>query len=197
MKQSIRRRTPVCPVPKPRRRNVSQTDEASPRSRLTLTEVGVSRLPGQVLRRLLRQSYSLNVLVVGAAGLGKSSLIRTLLRTDRTESESKEGFVSDICDVISSDISVRMRLTEAPGYGDAADNNEVFDQIEKFVTAGLDQCFDVSLSSGCQRDTGQDDEMTDVCIFLLSHTGHGVRNQQISQRFLFKFNIWKIKKYFL
>ena len=81
MKQSIRRRTPVCPVPKPRRRNVSQTDEASPSARLTLTEVGVSRLPGQVLRRLLRQSYSLNVLVVGAAGLGKSSLIRTLLRT--------------------------------------------------------------------------------------------------------------------
>ena len=93
LKHSLRRRTPVCPVPKPRRRNVPQSEV------LGLSSVGVSGLPGQVLRRILRESHCLRVLVVGATGAGKSSLVRTLLRSDTTscrrETESMSGFLRE------------------------------------------------------------------------------------------------------
>ena len=78
-------------------------------------------------------------------------------------------------------------MTEAPGYGDAADNKEVFDQIEKFLTDGLDNYFDSELSPTRQSDTSQD-YRADVCIFLLTHTGHGVRELS----FRFKNNLWMV-----
>ena len=178
MKHSIRRRTGVCPVPKPRRRNVSPAVETEKSEKVIVIDVGVS-LRDQVLRRVLRQNHQLHVLVVGAAGLGKTALIRSLLKVSSGWStERQTGPVSVDCDVISGNISVRLRLTEAPGYGDAADNQEVFDQIENLVTAGLDNYFDYSLSASRQPDTSQDDNICDVCIFLLTHTGHGVREPQ-------------------
>ena len=98
LKHSLRRRTPVCPVPKPRRRNLPPTVQPEQSEVLRLSSVGVSGLPGQVLRRILRESHCLHVLVVGASGAGKSSLVRTLLRSDTTspcsrETERMSGFV--------------------------------------------------------------------------------------------------------
>ena len=124
LKQSIRRRTPVSPgpVPKPRKRNVTRVS-AELCGKRTVDNVGISRLPGQVLRRVIKQSYHLNILVVGASGLGKSSLIRTLLRSETVMKmkEARTEFVSVDCVMTSTNISVRVRLTEAPGYGDGAD----------------------------------------------------------------------------
>ena len=144
------------------------------------SSAGISGLPGQILRRVLKRPFDFHLLVVGETGVGKSSVIKALLQNhsrDKRESLKKKADRFELNKVtIAGDVmDVNYLLTEAPGFGDIH-SSDVFDEIECYIRKHLDSYFEAELSiNRCNFS----DTRVDACLYFLNHTGHGVKTRDL------------------
>ena len=110
--------------------------------------VGFANLPNQVHRKSVKKGFEFTLMVAGESGLGKSTLIDSLFLTDlypdrhvpTAEERIKRTVQLDANTVEIEERGVKLRLTvvDTPGFGDAIDNTDSFEQIIKYI----DQQFD-------------------------------------------------------
>jgi len=120
--------------------------------------------------------------VAGESGLGKSTLIDSLFLTDlypdrvvpAAEERVKRTVQLDANTVEIEERGVKLRLTvvDTPGFGDAIDNSDSFQQIIKYI----DQQFDRYLKdeSGLNRKNIIDNRVH-CCFYFISPYGHGLK----------------------
>jgi len=121
-------------------------------------------------------------MVAGESGLGKSTLIDSLFLTDlypdravpTAEDRVKRTVQLDANTVEIEERGVKLRLTvvDTPGFGDAIDNTDSFQQIIKYI----DQQFDRYLKdeSGLNRKNIVDNRVH-CCFYFISPYGHGLK----------------------
>jgi len=148
----------------------------------TSSYVGFANLPNQVHRKSVKKGFEFTLMVAGESGLGKSTLIDSLFLTDlypdrvvpTAQDRIKRTVQLDANTVEIEERGVKLRLTvvDTPGFGDAIDNTDSFQQIIKYI----DQQFDRYLrdESGLNRKNIVDNRVH-CCFYFISPYGHGLK----------------------
>ncbi|KAJ3358104.1 cell division control protein [Allomyces javanicus] len=105
--------------------------------------VGFDTIPTQIERKLLRRGFAFNVMLVGATGLGKSTMLNTLFAAHLIDSKGRFKVnepprqTTEIAPVTHhiEENGVRLKLTviDTPGYADLMNNEHCLDPILKYI----------------------------------------------------------------
>ena len=99
------------------------------------------------LRKLELDGFRLKLMVVGESGLGKTTLIDTLFRTNvKEKSEAQQAYLNaktvtiEKRDVSITEGGVRLNLTvvDTPGYGDAINNEDAWQPVLDYIDVELE-----------------------------------------------------------
>jgi len=144
--------------------------------------VGFANLPNQVHRKSVKKGFEFTLMVAGESGLGKSTLINSLFLTDLYPDRVIPTAAQKVNKTVRLDAStveieergVKLRLTvvDTPGFGDAIDNTDSFQQIIRYI----DDQFERYLKdeSGLNRKNIVDNRVH-CCFYFISPYGHGLK----------------------
>ena len=143
-------------------------------------EVGFSSLPSQLYRRISRKSLTFCLIIVAQSGLGKSTFINSMFRSDIC---SRKG-ISDVplktvtldCHkVILEENGVKLYLTvvNTPGFGDQLDNRQCCQPIAAFLEEQFQRF--LQADTAVHRDNIQDTRVH-VCLYFIAPSGHGLQH---------------------
>ncbi|KAI4897562.1 hypothetical protein NFI96_020849, partial [Prochilodus magdalenae] len=160
-------------VPSPSHSAVQDLDEE---------QVGFDALPNQVQRKSLKKGFEFTLMVVGESGLGKSTLINSLLLRDlykdRTLYDAQERIYQTVAitkktvDIVEKGVKLRLSIVDTPGFGDAMDNTKSFKAVLGYIDHQFEQYRrgEVSLN----RRNIQDNRVH-CCLYFISPYGHGLK----------------------
>ena len=142
--------------------------------------VGISSVPRQVLRRILKRPFDFHLLVVGESGVGKSSVIKALYQNQAKDKrdnsvKSTDQFEIQKVTIAGDAMDVNFLIAEAPGFGDL-DSSDVFNKIESYISSHLDSYFEAELSVNQSKIS---DTRVGACLYFLNHSGHGVKTRDM------------------
>ncbi|ODQ67116.1 Septin [Nadsonia fulvescens var. elongata DSM 6958] len=143
--------------------------------------VGFANLPNQWHRKSIRKGFSLNIMVVGESGLGKSTLIETLFNMSlygpKTPRQPGHELAKTIeIESVTADIEengVRLHLTvvDTPGFGDFVNNTDSW----KTIIDNIDARFDAYLDAENKPNRVViNDDRIHACIYFIQPTGHSL-----------------------
>ncbi|XP_074029622.1 septin 1 [Leptinotarsa decemlineata] len=144
--------------------------------------VGFANLPNQVHRKSVKKGFEFTLMVVGESGLGKSTLVTSLFLTDLYPERLVPDAVEKLRQTVRLEPStveieergVKLRLTvvDTPGYGDAIDNRDSFDEIIGYINQQFERF--LKDESGLNRKNIMDNRVH-CCFYFISPFGHGLK----------------------
>ena len=140
--------------------------------------VGFSKIPYQVYRRAVKTGFQFNLMVLGEAGVGKSSLINSMfwadIMTNGEETQEPGQVQSNRVQLEEGDVRLDLNILSMPGYGDNIDNTDCWLPIKTYIE---DQ-FHSYLTHETKIDR-QGLRITDsrvhACLYFISPMGHGLK----------------------
>lgn len=175
------------PVPPPvnnssNKENISSTTYAKD---MTVREVdgyvGFANLPNQVYRKSVKKGFEFTLLIVGEAGLGKSTLINSMFLTDIYSNEypgpslrPKKTVQVETTKVLLKENGVNLSLTvvDTPGFGDAVDNSECWQPITDYIESKYEEY--LNAESRVHRSISPDTRVH-CCLYFIAPSGHGLK----------------------
>lgn len=144
--------------------------------------IGFASLPEQVHRKAVRRGFDFSLMVLGDSGLGKSTLINSLLLTDLY----KERKIPEVIDLVErtvctekkqleieeKGIKVRLTIVDTPGYNDAVNAEESWKKVVEYVNQQFELYY--KAESGVNRKNIQDSRIH-CCLYFISPYGHGLK----------------------
>ncbi|XP_028968815.1 septin-2 [Galendromus occidentalis] len=149
-------------------------------------EIGFATLPEQVHRKSVKKGFDFTLMVVGEAGLGKSTLINSLFLMDLYE-ERKQPSVDErvhrtvyiekkTMEIEEKGVRLRLTVVDTPGFGDALNSDDSWRAIEKYIDEQFNQFF--RDESGLNRKNIVDNRVH-CCLYFIPPWGHGLRQLDI------------------
>lgn len=145
--------------------------------------VGFDSITRQIERRLLKRGFTLNVMLVGASGLGKSTLVNTLFSahlaqsSGRTRPEDPIARTPEIQKTTSvvqeNDVRLHLTVIDTPGYGDQVNNEKCWEPLAKYIKDQHSLYLRKELTA--QRDRHPEDTRVHAVLFFIEPTGHGLK----------------------
>ena len=143
--------------------------------------VGFGLLPDQVYSKAMRKGFEFSLMVVGASGLGKSTLVNSMFLTDIyarespvTDTVSEQTMRVETHHTALEENGVKLSLTvvDTPGFGEAVDNSQCWDPIVEYI----DDQFDAFLEGETRVERVEvHDTRVHACLFFIAPTGHGLK----------------------
>merc|ERR1712106_636507 len=146
---------------------------AGPRRQHFTVSLGIADLPNQVYRRIVKDGFEFNLMVCGASGLGKSTMINSLFLTDVYSADYpgpslriKKTLKVEKTHVRLEENGVELRLTvvDTPGFGDSVNNDKCWEPIQNFIDSQFDQY--LNQESRVNRPVRIQDTRTHVCLYV-------------------------------
>ena len=119
----------------------SSTTAASA-GKMMVVDVGLSCLLGQVRRKALSQCLDFSLMVVGEAGLGKSTLVNSMFSTDlmrRAVGELAERTEKTVrvetqqVRLEEGGVNLNLTVVDTPGFGDLVDNTDCWVAVTNYL----------------------------------------------------------------
>nr|XP_002129196.1 neuronal-specific septin-3 [Ciona intestinalis] len=143
--------------------------------------VGIDTLTEQIRKKALRQGFEFNVMVVGSAGLGKSTLVNTIFKSKVSRRQPEEDYhtpstveIKTISHVIEEKgILLKLSVTDTPGFGDQVDNTNCWQPIMRHVNEQYEKYLNEEIS--IKRRKRIPDTRVHCCIYFIPPSGHSLR----------------------
>ncbi|ODV80864.1 putative septin [Suhomyces tanzawaensis NRRL Y-17324] len=151
--------------------------------------VGFANLPKQWHRKSIRRGFSLNIMAVGEAGLGKATLINTLFNREilkkevevEEEQESSETVSVKIknttAEIDEDGVKLKLNVITAPGFGESVNNVNSWKIIVDEINSRFDSFLEAE--SRINRST-VNDERVHAFLYFIEPTGHSLRALDIT-----------------
>ncbi|XP_042908002.1 septin-7 isoform X2 [Parasteatoda tepidariorum] len=143
--------------------------------------VGFANLPNQVYRKAVKRGFEFTLMVVGEAGLGKSTLINSMFLTEIYSNEYpgpslrvKKTLQVETSKVLLKESGVNLLLTvvDTPGFGDAVDNSQCWSPISDYIDNKYEEY--LNAESRVHRTTIPDGRVH-CCLYFIAPSGHGLK----------------------
>ncbi|XP_042636986.1 neuronal-specific septin-3 [Orycteropus afer afer] len=169
-------------VPEPRPKPAVPMKPVSINSNL-LGYIGIDTIIEQMRKKTMKTGFDFNIMVVGQSGLGKSTLLNTLFKSqvsrkaaswNREEKIPKTVEIKAIGHVIEEG-GVKMKLTviDTPGFGDQINNENCWEPIEKYINEQYEKFLKEEVNIA--RKKRIPDTRVHCCLYFISPTGHSLR----------------------
>ncbi|KAL6092394.1 hypothetical protein STEG23_031752 [Scotinomys teguina] len=169
-------------VPEPRPKPAVPMKPVSINSNL-LGYIGIDTIIEQMRQKTMKTGFDFNIMVVGQSGLGKSTLVNTLFKSqvsrkasswNREEKIPKTVEIKAIGHVIEEG-GVKMKLTviDTPGFGDQINNENCWEPIEKYINEQYEKFLKEEVNIA--RKKRIPDTRVHCCLYFISPTGHSLR----------------------
>jgi len=143
--------------------------------------IGLDLLQEQVRRIALRKGFTLNLMVLGRSGLGKSTLINTLFRAAALPHENNiKTTVAKTTDIRTTHtpieekgIKLDLTVTDTPGFGDHIDNTDCWQPALEYIDDQYEQYLIEEQNPNRMRSTV--DTRIHCCLYFIPPTGHSLR----------------------
>jgi len=145
--------------------------------------VGFDTITKQIERKLVKRGFTLNLMVVGQSGLGKSTLINTLFAAHLLDSKATQKAsdpirqtteINTITHVIEENgVRLRLSITDTPGFGDQINNENCWDSIIKFIKDQYATYLRKELTPNRERRIA--DTRIHAVLYFIAPTGHSLK----------------------
>uniref|UniRef100_A0A8C4TF91 Neuronal-specific septin-3 n=2 Tax=Erpetoichthys calabaricus TaxID=27687 RepID=A0A8C4TF91_ERPCA len=169
------RQKPTVPA-KPTCANISMGSQL-------LGYVGIDTIIEQMRKKTMKTGFDFNIMVVGQSGLGKSTLVNTLFKSQvsrKSSSWNREEKIPKTVEIkavnhVIEEGGVKMKLTviDTPGFGDQINNENCCDPIEKYINEQYEKFLKEEVNIA--RKKRIPDTRVHCCMYFISPTGHSLR----------------------
>lgn len=146
--------------------------------------VGFDTITSQIENRLLKKGFTLNVMVVGRSGLGKSTLVNTLFSSKLADSQgrtSAEEPIEKTVEIkvkshvlVENNVRLSVNVIDTPGFGDQINNGKCWDPLVSYIKEQHSQYLRKELSA--QRPKSIPDTRVHCILYFISpSTGSKLR----------------------
>ncbi|KAI1291858.1 Septin-2 [Halotydeus destructor] len=145
--------------------------------------MGFANLPNQVHRKSVKKGFEFTLMVVGETGLGKSTLVNSLFRTElyanRKSPSIKDVLAKSTVDIASQTVDieergVKLRLTvvDTPGFGEGLNSSDCIEPIVDYVDKQFEKYF--LHENGLNRRQIADSRIH-CCFYFVSPVGYSLK----------------------
>lgn len=144
--------------------------------------LGFANLPNQVHRKSVKKGFEFTLMVVGECGLGKSTLVDSLFRSeiykDRKPAsnvdpnDGKVRLTSNTVDIEERGVKLRLTVVDTDGYGDGLDSSNCTEPIAQYVDEQFEKFF--QYENGLNRRQIADSRIH-CCFYFISPIGYSLK----------------------
>ncbi|XP_037108335.1 neuronal-specific septin-3 isoform X1 [Syngnathus acus] len=149
--------------------------------------IGIDTIIEQMRKKTMKTGFDFNIMVVGHSGLGKSTLLNTLFKTQvsrrsagwsRDDKIPKTVEIKSVSHVIEEG-GVKMKLTvvDTPGFGDLINNDNCWEPICKYINEQYEKFLKEEVN--ITRKKRIPDTRVHCCLYFISPTGHSLRQLDV------------------
>ncbi|KAM9818755.1 neuronal-specific septin-3 isoform X5 [Syngnathus typhle] len=149
--------------------------------------IGIDTIIEQMRKKTMKTGFDFNIMVVGHSGLGKSTLLNTLFKSQvsrrsagwsRDDKIPKTVEIKSVSHVIEEG-GVKMKLTvvDTPGFGDLINNDNCWEPICKYINEQYEKFLKEEVN--ITRKKRIPDTRVHCCLYFISPTGHSLRQLDV------------------
>lgn len=143
--------------------------------------VGFANLPNQVYRRAVKRGFHFTMMVVGEAGLGKSTLVNSMFMTELYGSDfpgpsmrvkKTVAVEKTVVQLKETGVNLTLTIVDTPGFGDAVDNSNCWQPVIEYIEQQYESY--LNAESRIHR-TEPVDTRVHCCLYFIGPSGHNLK----------------------
>lgn len=141
--------------------------------------IGLDRLPQQVVNKAVRLGFDFNILCIGETGIGKSTLIDTLFKTEFnsspvTHNQTEVSLHENTYRLKEGNVQLRLTVVDTVGFGDQINKESSYKPIVKYVDKQFERYVLEELKPN-RNNLDYHDTRIHACLYFISPTGHSLK----------------------
>ncbi|XP_061079999.1 neuronal-specific septin-3-like [Conger conger] len=148
--------------------------------------IGIDTIIQQMRKKTMKVGFDFNIMTVGHSGLGKSTLVNTLFKSQVSRRSSawtyekipKTVEIRSVSHVIEEGgVKMKLTVTDTPGFGDQINNENCWEPVSKYINEQYEKFLKEEMNIA--RKKRIPDTRVHCCLYFISPTGHSLRQLDV------------------